>query len=106
MLDLPGNDFLVIDPGFLLDKSSQGLKLFMGELNFTLLFLGLGQIPLKIQKRFPKIVEHCLQSIQGQDKGLLVLAFGQQFTSPLQLGIGMIDIGMAVHGKPLGVDLL
>jgi hypothetical protein len=99
MLDLPGNDCLMIDPGFLLDKRGQGLKLFLGEFHFTPLFLGLGQVPLEIQKRFPKIVEHGLQGIQGQDKGLLVLAIGQQFPSPLQLIIGMIDVGLAIHGK-------
>jgi hypothetical protein len=106
MLDLPGNDFLMINPGFLLDKGGQGLKFFLGEFHLTSLFLGLGQVPLEIQKRFPKIVEHGLQGIQGQNKGLLVLAIGQQFPSPLQLIIGMIDVGLAIHGKTSRGDLL
>jgi hypothetical protein len=89
----------MIDPGFLLDKGCQGLKLLLGELYLPLFFLGLGQVPLKIQKRFPEIVEHGLEGIQSQDKGLLMLSLGQQFPSPLQLGIGMIDVGMAIHGK-------
>jgi hypothetical protein len=96
---LARESLLVINPGLLLDKGGQGLELFLGEINFTLLFLDLGQVPLEIQKRFPKIVEHGLQGIQGQDEGLLMLAFGQQFPSPLQLVIGMIDIGLAIHGK-------
>jgi len=76
MLDSPGNDFLMIDPGFFLDKGCQGLKLLLGELYFTLFFLDLGQVPLKVQKRFPEIVEHGLQGVQSQDKSLLMLALG------------------------------
>jgi hypothetical protein len=106
MPDLPGKDFLMIDPGFLLDKGCQGLKLLLGELYLTLFFLGLGQVPLKIQKRFPEIVKHGLKGVQSQDKGLLVLAFGQQLPGPLQLGIGMIDVGMAIHGETSRGDLL
>jgi hypothetical protein len=83
MIDLPVDGFLMIDPGFPLDKGGQGLKLLLGEFHFPLFFLDLGQIPLEIQKRFPKIVEHGLESIQGQDKGLLMLALGHQFPGPL-----------------------
>jgi hypothetical protein len=90
---------LMINPGLLLDKGGQGLKLLLGELHVTLFFLDLGQVPLKIQKRFPEIVEHGLEGVQSQDKGLLMLAFGQQFSSPLQLGIGMINVGLAIHGE-------
>jgi hypothetical protein len=78
-----GMCFLMIDPGFPLDKGGQGLKLLLGELNLTLLFLGLVQVPLKIQERFPKIVEHGLKGVQSQDEGFLMLAFGQQFPGPL-----------------------
>jgi hypothetical protein len=75
--------FLMIDAGFLLNKGGKGFKLLLGELYLTLFFLGLGQVPLKIQKRFPKIVEHGLEGVQSQDQGLLMLAFGQQFPGPL-----------------------
>jgi hypothetical protein len=80
---LAGNDCLMINPGFLLDKGGQRLKLLLGELFLTLFFLGLSQVPLKIEKRFPQIVEHGLEGVQSQDQGLLMLAFGQQFPSPL-----------------------
>jgi hypothetical protein len=63
MLGFPGDGWLMIDPGFFLDKSGQGLKLILGELDSALFFLGLGQVPLKIQKRFPEIVEHGLQGV-------------------------------------------
>jgi hypothetical protein len=54
-------------------------------INFTFLPLNLGQVPLKVLERFPEIVKHYLESIQGQYQGLLMLTLGQQLPGPLQL---------------------
>jgi hypothetical protein len=62
-MDFPENDLLMIDPGFPLDNGGQGLKLLLGEIHPALFFLGLSQVLLKIQKRFPEVMEHGLKGV-------------------------------------------
>jgi len=61
--DSPGIYQLVVNPGFLLDKRCQGLHFFLGKLEVTLFFLDLGQVPLKIQERFPETGQHVLKGV-------------------------------------------
>jgi hypothetical protein len=95
----PGEDYLMINPGFLLVKGCQELQLLLGKVHSAFFFLDLGQALLELQQRFPEIVEHGLQGVQSQDQGLLMLAISQQLPGPLQLRIGMINVILAIHGK-------